>query len=171
MSKKEKARTSWPILIILALLTYYCTQPMVALKKSSVKALQASSKNNLKQAGQNIINSFGTGPVVKASDAYLPPLGKDTDGDGIVDTPRSALEGLPSHCPFYKLPYAYSKIKVGDSIIDEGQPATIEMLNKLADIDIIIIQGAKDRDQEGAPKYAPMKAPSLRGDFSVGEHN
>ena len=51
------------------------------------------------------------------------------------------LDGIANECPFYHLPFTYSKEKVGDCIVDEGQPITDEMLN--SGINVIIIKGAK----------------------------
>ena len=41
----------------------------------------------------------------------FPALGEDTNNDGTVDTEFSALEGLPTHCPFYKLPLRLQQTK------------------------------------------------------------
>ena len=139
-----------PIIGILAAMV------MPALAKSRAKGLQAQGKNNLKQIGLNITASMYDRANQKGG-LTLPPL--TSSGGGVFE------DGIPDTDPFFHQKYVYSGEVINGVKIEAGAPFTAEMQNE--DVKLIIIEGTDEAYETNTPRYAPMKAYSLRGDMSV----
>ena len=138
------------LLVVITIISILAALTSTGLMKSRTRAIQTSSKANLKAISLNIV-SYLTDQAGSNNDPILPSM---------VNSDAGALgDSIAANCPFYERPYQYGTFfSVGGPFLASSALATSDLIN---------IQGATT----STIKYRPSLPYALRADSSVGTTN